>query len=111
MSVIDFDEDNMNMDTILKNNIDKYILLYFTASWCGPCKKMMPIIEGKFTKINNMSIYKIDIDDNDVLVKQYNIKSVPTFIMIKDNMETMKYNGSDPIILLTKIKSIYNNNN
>ena len=108
MSVIDFEE-NMKMDTIIKKNVEKYILLYFTASWCGPCKKMKPIIEGKFTKINNMLIYKIDIDDNDVLVKQYKIKSVPTFIMIKDNIETMRYNGSDSIKLLTNIKSIYNN--
>jgi thioredoxin 1 len=111
MSVINFDEDNMNIVTILNNNIDIYTLLYFTATWCGPCKKVMPIIKDKFTKINNMSIYQIDIDENDKLVKKYDIKSVPTFIMIKNNIETMEYNGSDSIKLLTMIKSIYDNNN
>tara|TARA_B100001121_G_C18353165_1_gene463441 strand:+ start:30 stop:371 length:342 start_codon:yes stop_codon:yes gene_type:complete len=106
--VIDYN-DNINMDDILEK-INKYILLYFTASWCGPCKKMAPIIKEKFTKINNLDIYKIDIDDNDNICTKYNIKSVPTFILIKDKQVKMRFSGSDPIKLLKNIQDIFNTN-
>jgi thioredoxin 1 len=59
------------------------IAYYFTADWCGPCKKVRPIVE----KINLDSVIKfkiIDVDSAIDLVKSFEIKSVPTFILIKD---------------------------
>lgn len=59
------------------------VAYYFTADWCGPCKKVRPIVE----EINNDSIIKfriIDVDSETDLVKHFEIKSVPTFILIKD---------------------------
>lgn len=101
--------DDTDIDDIL-DKTDKYTLLYFTASWCGPCKRMAPIIYDKFTKINNLDIYKIDIDDNDYICTKYNIKSVPTFILIKDKQVKMNFSGSDPIKLLKNIQDIFNTN-
>ena len=59
------------------------IAYYFTADWCGPCKKVRPIVE----QINLDSVIKfkiIDVDSAIDLVKSFEIKSVPTFILIKD---------------------------
>lgn len=56
---------------------------YFTADWCAPCKKVRPVVE----EINKDSIIKfqlIDVDSAIELVKSFEIKSVPTFILIKD---------------------------
>ena len=56
---------------------------YFTADWCAPCKKVRPIVE----KLNLDSIVKfqiIDVDSSLEMVKAFEIKSVPTFIIMKD---------------------------
>ena len=106
--VIDYNDDT-NIDDIL-DKTEKYVLLYFTASWCGPCKRMAPIIKETFTKINNLDIYKIDIDDNDSISSKYDIKSVPTFILIKGKQVKMRFSGSDPIKLLKNIQDIFNIN-
>lgn len=106
--VIEYNDD-INIDDIL-DETEKYILMYFTANWCGPCKKMAPIIYDKFTKIKNLDIYKIDIDDNDSICNKYNIKSVPTFILLKNKQEKLNFSGSDPIKLLKNIQDIFNTN-
>ena len=66
----------------------KYILFYFTASWCGPCQRVYP----HFTKLmesydpNVIIARKIDIDDDDnfVLCRKLNVSSVPNFVLLKD---------------------------
>jgi thioredoxin 1 len=69
------------------------IAYYFTADWCAPCKKVRPIVE----EINKDSIVKfkvIDVDSEMELVKAFEIKSVPTFIIIKDSEIVKRYTGS-----------------
>lgn len=68
-------------------------ILYFTAEWCNPCQRTKPIAE----EMNKEGIIKfqfIDVDDNLDLVKKYEIKSVPTFILIDDNKEIKRMNGA-----------------
>jgi thioredoxin 1 len=69
------------------------IAYYFTADWCAPCKKVRPIVED----INKDSIVKfkiIDVDSEMELVKAFEIKSVPTFIIIKDSEIVNRATGS-----------------
>ena len=65
-----------------------YILFYFTASWCGPCQRVYPhLVELMETYDKNiLQCFKIDIDDdeNQELCEKLKIKSVPTFILLKD---------------------------
>jgi len=66
---------------------------YFTADWCNPCKKVKPIVE----EINKDSIVKfqmIDVDSEMELVKRFEIRSVPTFILIKDGKEIKRITGA-----------------
>lgn len=107
-AIIELNDDS-NIQDILTNS-DRYILLYFTATWCGPCKRISPVIHDKFTKINDLQIYKVDIDENEKLCDMYNIKSVPTFILIHNKDIKMTYNGSDSVELLNNIKDIFDNN-
>lgn len=67
--------------------------LYFTAEWCGPCKKVRPIVE----QINMDSASKfqmIDVDQNSELCEAYNIRSVPTFVLIEDSKEIKRMIGA-----------------
>lgn len=56
---------------------------YFTADWCGPCKKVRPIVE-EINKDSSLKFKIIDVDSEMDLVRSFEIKSVPTFIIIKD---------------------------
>ena len=71
---------------------NKYIFLFFTATWCGPCKNIKPKLEEIANKLINPNIifYKIDIGENEDLAEKMNVKSVPTFILIKDK-KIVKY--------------------
>jgi len=66
---------------------------YFTADWCGPCKKVRPIVE----QVNQDSTIKfqlVDVDSELELVKAFEIKSVPTFIIIKDGEVVNRVTGA-----------------
>lgn len=66
---------------------------YFTADWCAPCKKVRPIVE----EINRDSMIKfkiVDVDSEIEIIKHFNIKSVPTFIVIKDGEILNRATGS-----------------
>lgn len=83
---------------------EQYILLDFTATWCGPCKALAPIIDK--IKEDNPWLYvdKIDVDSDmgQDLSKKYNVRGVPTMVLIKDGVELHRLVGSMPI---TKIVS------
>jgi thioredoxin 1 len=68
--------------------MSKIKLYDFAASWCGPCKQLSPIIDSlkkEFEGNENVEIIKIDIDAEPELTAQYNIRSVPTLIYLKDD--------------------------
>ena len=83
-------------------------LFYFTATWCGPCKKITPIIEEISEKLKEKVVfYKIQIDDdsNDEICEKCRIESVPTFILFKERNSLGIINGTDINKLLSLIKN------
>jgi len=60
-------------------------ILYFSASWCGPCKMLGPIMESLSGQIN---YEKIDVDNNQDLSIQYGVRNVPTLVLV-ENEETV----------------------
>ena len=76
---------------------DCYLLFYFTASWCGPCQKIKPLLE----KISNgsdpskLEIYMIDIDENDKIASEFKIRSVPSFYLYKEKDLKGQSGGAD----------------
>jgi thioredoxin 1 len=67
-------------------------VFYFTADWCGPCKKVRPIVE-ELTK-DGYSFQIIDVDIEKELVKKFEITSVPTFILFKNEKSVKRISGA-----------------
>ena len=64
----------------------EYSLLYFSASWCGPCKSMSPIVEGISGLMSErFNTIKIDIDNSPSYAADYGVRSVPTMMLVKNN--------------------------
>ena len=68
-------------------------ILYFTAEWCNPCKRTRPIAE-ELDRDNVVKFQFIDADDNGELCRKFEIKAIPTFILIEDNKEIKRMNGA-----------------
>lgn len=86
-------------DQIIKSNHKKkYIFCDFYATWCNPCKKFLPKLT-EFSNKYNKNIHYIKVNISNELFKdildEYNICSVPTFIIFESGSLELKY---DPII-------------
>ncbi len=64
---------------------------YFSATWCGPCKVFKPIMEEISSE--GHSVQFIDIDQQEDLAQQYNVRSVPTIVIIESGLEVNRFVG------------------
>lgn len=75
-------------ETIVKE--EQPVLLDFYGTWCGPCKMFAPILEQVDSEVKNSKIYTVDIDKEPMLVEKFNIRSVPTLVVLnKGNVVEM----------------------
>jgi thioredoxin-like negative regulator of GroEL len=66
-------------------------VFYFTTDWCQPCKKVKPIVEDM--KKEGFQFQMIDADYEQLLVKRFEVKSVPTFILFENEKEVNRMTG------------------
>lgn len=73
-------------------NSKRLVLVDFFATWCGPCRMLAPILEvvQEETKI---PVYKVDVDENYELSKEYGIMAVPTMVIFVNGKEVERTSG------------------
>jgi thioredoxin 1 len=70
------------------------MILYFTADWCGPCKQTKPIVEELNREQIMAKFFIIDVDSEIEMAQDFEIRSVPTFVVMKDNTEIHRTTGA-----------------
>jgi thioredoxin 1 len=73
----------------------KPLLVNYTASWCGPCQAIAPIIEAEAQKNPHMTFCKVDIDENQELAQRNSISAVPTFHVFKNGTKLGEVKGAN----------------
>jgi thioredoxin 1 len=82
----------------------KPILIDFFAEWCGPCKRMGPIIdELKVMMGDSVEIKKLNVDEHREEAQKYQISVVPTIIIEKDGVIAQKYQGVTDVQTLAAV--------
>jgi thiol-disulfide isomerase/thioredoxin len=89
------------MMAILLSNPGQVELLDFYADWCGPCRAMQPTIQSLEAK--GYPVKKVNIEQNRELAAQYNIQSVPCYVLVVDGKEVERISGGTSFSRLEKM--------
>jgi len=88
MKIIDLD-----FDQVIKDN--SLVLVDFWAEWCGPCKKMNPILE-ELSSETGILVGKLNVDENPEKTLEYSVQTIPTMVLFKDGNPALTLTGAMP---------------
>ena len=86
-------KDNFNEEVM---HSDKPVLLDFWASWCGPCRMVLPVVEEIAEERDDIKVGKINVDDEMELAMQFGVTSIPLLVVMKDGKIANKAVGAMP---------------
>ena len=96
MSILDINEESF-IEQVIEKSKNTPVLVDFWAPWCGPCKQLTPLLEKIVERRNGKVILvKINIDENQNIAHQLNIKSIPTVYGFVDGKPVDAFQGVQP---------------
>ena len=69
-------------------------LIKFSAEWCSPCKAMNNVVNKVLVKFPALEFEDIDVEDNINIAEYYNVKNLPTFVIVDNDKEIARTSGS-----------------
>ncbi|XP_078432638.1 tetraticopeptide domain-containing thioredoxin [Wolffia australiana] len=78
-------------------------VIYFTATWCGPCRLMGPVYTGLAAEYPSVMFLKVDIDELAEVAQRWAVTGVPAFFLLKDGKEVDRLVGADKVGLEKKV--------
>lgn len=82
MSITTLTNDNFDREVLASN---KTVLIDFWAAWCGPCKMLSPVIDQIADEADDsVKVCKVNVDEQKELAMQFQVRSIPTLVVIKD---------------------------
>lgn len=86
--------DDKNIENTISNN--SIVLIDFWAEWCGPCKRFAPVFEAAAQKNADLIFAKVDTDKQKEIAASFEIKSIPTLAIFKD--QTLIYHEAGALL-------------
>lgn len=93
MSVIKVSKSNFENEVM---NSEKPVLIDFTATWCGPCRMVAPIIDEIAEEYSQYKICKVDVDEEPELAMSFGVSSIPMLVVVKNGKVTEQSVGVRP---------------
>lgn len=81
MAAIEINKENYQ-ELVAEEN--KFVLLDFWASWCGPCRMVSPIIDEIAGERDDIVVGKVNVDEQPDLASQFRVMSIPTLVVLKN---------------------------
>ena len=93
MSAININKNNFKHEVM---DSDKPVLLDFWASWCAPCRMVIPILEEIASERRDIKVGKIIVDEEPELANKFSIMSIPTLVVMKNGKIVQQVSGARP---------------
>ena len=86
---------SQNFQDVVMNS-DKPVLLDFWAPWCGPCRMVGPIIDEIADERSDITVGKVNVDEQVALAQQFRVMTIPTLMVIKNGQVVHQSAGARP---------------
>ncbi|XWS24425.1 hypothetical protein CRYUN_Cryun28dG0100800 [Craigia yunnanensis] len=95
--------ESWNQQLQLANASKKLVVVDFTASWCGPCRIITPVLVDLAKKLPNVIFLKVDVDELNTVAQDWAVEAMPTFVFLKEGTIVDKVVGARKDELQQKI--------
>ena len=93
MSAINVNKSNFQAEVM---ESDKLVLLDFWAPWCGPCRRVVPIVEEIAEENPDIKVGKVNVDEEVELAEKFGVMSIPMLVVIKNGEVVNQSVGMKP---------------
>ena len=90
MAVVNLNKDNFSREVLENKGMTA---IDFWAPWCMPCKMLSPIVDEVAEEMQDITIGKVNIDEQQELARQFGIMSIPTLVVLQDGKEVKRSAG------------------